>query len=144
MKSPITYYGGKQSKCGLISPHIKPHTVYGEPYCGGASLFFYKKIPTVGDHQFYREVLNDLDGLLVNFYRIGKRLPESLAELIVATPYSRQEYDRALEICRQPIHDELLSAWAYFVNINMSFSSRAVRRVFYWRNYQASSARLAQ
>lgn len=38
MKTPITYYGGKQSMLKNILPLIPPHNVYNEPFAGGAAL----------------------------------------------------------------------------------------------------------
>ncbi|MCC7452959.1 MAG: DNA adenine methylase, partial [Crocinitomix sp.] len=42
MKTPITYYGGKQKLVSLILPNIPQHTVYVEPFVGGGAIFFAK------------------------------------------------------------------------------------------------------
>jgi len=56
--------GGKSRMLPVLIPIIDahPHRVYVEPFCGGAAVLAAKK-PT--EH----EVLNDLDGDLVNLYR---------------------------------------------------------------------------
>lgn len=66
LRTPITYYGGKQRMLGYILPLIPDHTLYVEAFSGGAAVFFAKK-PSKA------EVINDLRGDVVNFYRICKR-----------------------------------------------------------------------
>lgn len=43
MKTPITYYGGKQKMLIHIMPLIPPHNIYTEAFCGGCALFFAKE-----------------------------------------------------------------------------------------------------
>jgi hypothetical protein len=40
MKTPITYYGGKQRMIKHILPLIPPHKKYVEPFAGGALPYF--------------------------------------------------------------------------------------------------------
>ena len=61
MKTPITYYGGKQTMLKHILPLVPKHTLYTEAFAGGAALFFAKERATV-------EVINDLNGEIINFY----------------------------------------------------------------------------
>ena len=42
MKTPITYYGGKQRLCKQILSMMPPHKIYCEPYFGGGAVFFSK------------------------------------------------------------------------------------------------------
>ena len=64
---PITsllhFVGGKSRLAAQIIKRIPPHLAYVEPFAGGAWVFFQKKPSKV-------EVLNDLDGELVNFWRV--------------------------------------------------------------------------
>ena len=62
MKPPISYYGGKQSMLKDILPLVPSHDLYTEVFAGGAALLFAKKPVRVN-------VINDLNGELVNFYR---------------------------------------------------------------------------
>ena len=43
MKTPISYYGGKQSMLKHILPLIPPHQLYTEAFCGGAAVLFAKR-----------------------------------------------------------------------------------------------------
>lgn len=54
IKTPITYYGGKQSILKHILPLVPPHKRYTEAFLGGAALFFAKELAP-------SEVINDLD-----------------------------------------------------------------------------------
>lgn len=63
MRGPIPYLGGKSRLAERLIALFPPHTTYVEPFAGGAQVFFHKEPSKV-------EVLNDLDGELVNFLRI--------------------------------------------------------------------------
>lgn len=69
MKSPLSYYGGKQRMAKNIIPLIPQHTVYVEPFCGGATILFKKPWPNVTNTHHYREVINDLDNNLIYFFK---------------------------------------------------------------------------
>ena len=63
MKTPITYYGGKQNMVSVILPLIPKHNLYCEPFLGGGAIFFSKPKSNV-------EVINDTNREVVNFYRV--------------------------------------------------------------------------
>ena len=43
MKTPLSYYGGKQQLAGIIVGLIPPHRLYCEPFLGGGAIFFTKE-----------------------------------------------------------------------------------------------------
>lgn len=49
MKTPIAYYGGKQRLASRIVKLMPKHTVYVEPFCGGAAVLFVKPFPSISD-----------------------------------------------------------------------------------------------
>ena len=57
MKTPITYYGGKQSMLSIILPMIPEHNLYCEPFFGGGAVFFAKEPSKI-------EVINDTNRVL--------------------------------------------------------------------------------
>ncbi len=59
----IPWLGGKRRLASSILPLFGPHGCYVEPFCGGAAIFFMKQPSDV-------EVINDINGELVNLYRI--------------------------------------------------------------------------
>lgn len=142
MRPVISYYGGKQRMASKIVPLIPKHTVYVEPYCGGAAIFFAKPWPDVGNLHHYREYLNDKDERLINFYRVlqtpEKR--EALIERLSLTLCSEAEHQKAKDL---QSGDDVQRAWAYYVNIQQSFSNvlySGWRRAVYGRNPQATWA----
>lgn len=116
MKPPITYWGGKQTLAALIISKIPEHTTYCEPFLGGGAVFWQKQPSKV-------EIINDLNGEVVNFYRVLKtRFPE-LQERIQATPHSRECYADALTIYQNPhLFTELDRAWAFYTATNQGWS----------------------
>ncbi len=63
MIGPLPYIGGKRAIATKIIAIFPKHTAYVEPFAGGAQVFFHKEPSKV-------EVLNDLDGEMVNFFRV--------------------------------------------------------------------------
>jgi DNA adenine methylase len=63
MVGPLAYVGGKNRIACRIIRRFPKHTTYVEPFAGGAQVFFHKQPSEI-------EVLNDLDGEIVNFFRV--------------------------------------------------------------------------
>ena len=121
MKPPFSYYGGKQRIVSKIIPHIPPHAVYVEPFCGGATVLFQKGLPNTTDSSSYRETINDMNGDVVNFFRVLRDDGEELCRRLSMTLYSREEHHDAVAIDSDaPPIDR---ACAFFVNISQSFSN---------------------
>ena len=121
-KPLIAYYGGKQNMAHKILPLFPPHTVYVEPFCGGAALLFAK--PKLASDR-YREVLNDKNNLITTLYRVAIEQPEAFEAKLQATLYSRHEYKKAVAICKNPgEYGDLDIAWATYVNCNQSFATQ--------------------
>ncbi|AXE21191.1 DNA adenine methylase [Runella rosea] len=121
LKTPITYYGGKQQMLNAILPKIPPqHKLYVEPFFGGGAVFF-AKVPSEA------EVVNDISHRLMTFYRALKYDFADLREKVDETFHSRaqhkdsgEEYDAGKELVKDP----LAMAWAVWVQANMSFGSQ--------------------
>ena len=99
IKRPVLrYHGGKFRLSSWIRSFFPPHQVYVEPF-GGAGSVLLTKEPA------YAEVYNDLDGDVVNFFRV-LRDPEQrarLCELCALTPFSREEFERAYDQVQDPV-----------------------------------------
>lgn len=123
LRSPVNWYGGKGAMVSRLMRLIPiGGSPYCEPFCGGASLFFAREPAPV-------EVLNDLDGDVVNLYRClqNKETFEDLRHRINWTPYARGEFARAIEVLNGE-HDGGLSvdrAWAFFVAKNQGFAGKS-------------------
>src|SRR5258706_9367454 len=90
--SPVTWFGGKSKLAQRIIEHFPEHRTYVEVFGGSAAVLITKKPAGV-------EVYNDIDGQLVNLFRILREplLCEELRRALESTPYSRGEFDLAKE-----------------------------------------------
>ena len=88
MKPPIAYYGGKSRLAAWIAGMLPPHRVYVEPFAGSAAVLFAKPRST-------HEILNDVDGHIVHFFRVLRDRREELEEACLLTPYAREEFEGA-------------------------------------------------
>lgn len=86
VKPILKYPGSKWSLASWITSHFPDHRRYVEPYCGSAACFFAKEPAK-------HEVLNDLNGSIVNFFRVLRSRPADLAGAIALTPWSEEEYN---------------------------------------------------
>lgn len=85
---------------------------------GGAAVFFAKKPSEI-------EVLNDLNGAIVKFYRCIKTDFGILKMLIEQTPCSRSVHRETAFILKNAEHfSDVKVAWAVWVQTNMSFTSK--------------------
>ncbi len=117
MKTPMTYYGGKQKLVSTILPIFPEHVLYDEPFCGGAALFFSKEPSEI-------EVLNDLNAEVINFYKVMQQDFVSLQKKINITLHSRRQHKDASVIYNNPhLFDDLQRAWAVWVLASQSFAS---------------------
>lgn len=111
MRTPLTYYGGKQKLASQIAAMMPPHVTYLEPFCGGAAVLFAKPPAE-------RETINDLDGSVMRFWRALRERPDELAAAVKLTPYGRAEW-RASE---DDAVDDVEAARRLLVNVDQSFS----------------------
>lgn len=86
----IRWHGGKWLLAPWVISHMPPHRNYVEPFGGAASVLIRKP-------RSYSEVYNDLDGDVVNLFRILRSDEESakLVELLRLTPFARSEFELA-------------------------------------------------
>lgn len=118
MKTPITYYGGKQKLAPVIIGMMPAHKIYCEPFFGGGAVFFAKG-------KSFLEAINDHNENLMTFYRVCQN-EESfmrLRELISETLHSEAEWLRARRIYYHPEgHSDIDIAWSVWFTTNMSYS----------------------
>lgn len=117
-KTPISYYGGKQRLASKILKRIPDHTLYCEPFVGGAAIFFAKEPSTV-------EVINDTNKELINFYSVLQNKYVELEKMINVTLHSRRLHRDASVIYNNPhLFSEVERAWTVWVQSTQSFSSQ--------------------
>jgi DNA adenine methylase len=129
----LRYYGGKWKLAPWIISHFPDHKNYVEPCGGAASVLLQKPLSPL-------ETYNDLDGNVVNFFRVLRDNPDELIRKIRLTPWARAEYELSL----QPCEDEIERARRFFVASYMSFNGGTGDnpRLFGWRCSTDANLRL--
>lgn len=79
----------------------------------------------------YIETINDLDGDVVNLFRVCRDNPEKLARLIELTPFARDEFSACYERSDDPIEQARRTVVRYHQSFGTSNSSRNS-----WRSVQ--------
>lgn len=108
----LRYYGGKWRLAPWIISFFPPHQNYVEPCGGAASVLLQKPRSPL-------ETYNDLDGNVVNFFRVLRDRPEELIRKIRLTPWARAEY----ELHYQADPDPVEMARRFWVGSVMAISS---------------------
>lgn len=91
-RSVLRYYGGKAKLASWIISFFPPHKNYIEVFGGAANVLIRKP-------RSHTEIYNDLNGDLVNLFRIlqDPQRSKELIRLLSVTPFSREEYELAHE-----------------------------------------------
>lgn len=113
----LRYHGGKWRLAPWIISHFPAHRVYVEPYGGAGSVLLQKP-------RCYAEVYNDLDGEIVNLFRV-LRNPAQARELqrqIELTPFAREEFELSYLADGDPIEQARRTVFRSF----SSFGSNSV------------------
>ncbi|WP_268063458.1 DNA adenine methylase [Citrobacter sp. W9] len=94
----IRYHGGKFRLAPWVIEHMPEHTCYVEPFGGAAGVLLQKP-------RSYSEVYNDLDGEVVNLFRVLRdpEMNQRLRDACALTPYSRDEFCTAREVVTESV-----------------------------------------
>lgn len=114
----LRYHGGKWRIAPWIVAHFPRHRVYTEAYGGAASVLMRKR-------RCYSEVYNDLDGDVVNVFRVFRDRDQAaeLERLLRLTPFARGEFSLAYE----PTDDPVERARRAIVRSFQGFGSDSIR-----------------
>lgn len=124
MNAILKYPGGKWRIAEWIISYFPEHKVYCEPFFGSGACFFNKQ-------PAYIETINDMNGDIVNLFRVCRDYPEELAEKINLTPFSRDEFISCAEPSENPIEQARRTLVRYHQSFGTSNSSKNS-----WRNVQ--------
>ena len=115
-KRPIVrYHGGKWRLAPWIIANLPRHRVYVEPFGGGGSVLLRKE-------RSYAEIYNDLDGEMVNLFRVARDSGRELLDALRLTPFARDEFAEAWF----PSDDPIEQARRTVVRAFMGFGSAAI------------------
>jgi DNA adenine methylase len=134
---PLKWHGGKHYLTELILGLMPRHLHYVEPFCGGGQVFFARdpKDPRyfwdgpISDGRRadgVSEVLNDLNGDLMNFYAVlkGPALFALLRHRLDLTLFSEGEWQAARDRLAAPGGDPVARAADLFTLCRQSLSGR--------------------
>src|SRR5438093_190129 len=104
------WYGGKYSHLDWLLPLLPTCHHYVEPFAGSAAVLLNREPSPV-------ETYNDIDGEVTNFFRVLREQKEKLIEQIGLTPFSREEFYRALseEASEEAVDSDVERARRFFV-----------------------------
>lgn len=88
IKPPFGYFGAKQRVAKRIIDMLPPHNAWVEVFCGSAVVTLNKPRADI-------EVINDLDGNVVNLFKVLRDNAPELCRLVALTPYARDEFVQA-------------------------------------------------
>lgn len=114
----LRYHGGKWKLAPWIIDHLPAHRTYVEPFGGAASVLLRKP-------RSYAEVYNDLDGEVVNLFRVARDHGDDLVRALEMTPFAREEFAGS----RIPTEDPLERARRMVIRSYMGFGSNAHNKV---------------
>lgn len=128
MSSPLSYIGGKNRLAKGIIEIFPKHTTYVEAFAGGAQVFFQKEPSKV-------EVLNDLDGEIVNFYRVCQAHHEELLRSFNFALVSRKWFELHKKADPETLTD-IQRAARYLYLLKGSFASLIRNPNYHWHVVQ--------
>jgi len=105
----IPWIGGKRRLADRIFPLFPRHSCYVEPFAGGAALFFLRPVPADV------EVLNDINGDLVNLYRVVQHHLEEFVRQFKWALSSRQVFKWLQETRPETLTDIQRAARFYYL-----------------------------
>ncbi len=89
------WYGGKFSHLNWLLPLLTECHHYCEPFAGSAAVLLNREPSPV-------ETYNDIDGEVVNFFRVLRDQKDRLIETIGLTPFAREEFYKAVSVNGNP------------------------------------------
>lgn len=84
------WYGGKYNHLNWLLPLLPTAHHYREPFGGSAAVLLNREPSPV-------ETYNDLDGEVVNFFRVLRDKTDELIKAIALTPFAREEFRLAVQ-----------------------------------------------
>jgi DNA adenine methylase len=128
LNPPLKWHGGKHYLAREIVRLMPPHLHYVEPYFGGGAVLL-ARIPEEPSlfspsHNGVSEVVNDINGRLINFWRVlqDEETFRRFQRVVEAVPLARAEWEKAHgHTCGE---DRVADAVAFFVDCRQSLAGR--------------------
>ena len=114
----VRYHGGKWMLAPWIISYFPSHRCYVEPFGGGGSVLLRKP-------RSHAEVYNDLDGEIVNLFRIARDHGEDLRRALELTPFSRDEFVLSYEPSEDPVEQARRTITRAFMGFGSNSHNKA-------------------
>ncbi|HAX1635690.1 TPA: DNA adenine methylase [Escherichia coli] len=118
----VPWIGGKRRLAKHILPLFPPHTCYVEPFCGAAALYFLKTPSKT-------EIINDINGELINLYRVVKYHLEEFIRQFKWALISRQMY-KWLQNTPEEILTDIQRAARFYYLQKQAFGGKVAEHSF--------------
>ena len=120
----LAWPGGKRRLAKKLIPLItsRPHTCYVEEFSGGGSMFFFRQPAEV-------EVLNDVNGELINLYRVVKNHLDEFIKQYRFTVASRELFNLNKETPPHVLTDVQRAARFLYIQ-KLSFGGKVSSQTF--------------
>ena len=126
------WYGGKYSHLDWLLPLLPPAHHYCEPFAGSGAVLLNRQASPV-------ETYNDIDGEVVNFFRVLRDRSDELTRAIALTPFSREEYHDAI-VAERDVLDPVERARKFYVRARQTRTALAQSASLgRWANCKATS-----
>lgn len=107
----FAYYGAKNGMIDSISPYLPACDHYCEPFCGSMAMLLNRDPSPI-------ETANDLNGDVVNFFRVLRKYRRVFISELAMTPYSREEF----ELAWQETDDDFERARRFYIRVTMDIA----------------------
>lgn len=118
----IPWIGGKRRLAKHILPLFPAHQCYVEPFCGAAALFFMKPPAKA-------EVLNDINGEVINLYRVVQHHLEEFVRQFKWALSSREMF-HWLQITPEKTLTDIQRAARFYYLQKLTFGAKVEGRTF--------------
>ncbi|MEO0471158.1 MAG: DNA adenine methylase, partial [Bacteroidota bacterium] len=115
----FNYFGGKFTFTEKLIDHFPQHEHFVDVFCGSMAVTLNK--PSSGI-----ETANDINGNVINFFKVLREEPAELIRALSLTPVSRQEYDECWPISEGESALEL--ARRFYVRVKQSYLGLCAQR----------------
>lgn len=129
------WYGGKYSQLDWLLPLLPKTHLFCEAFAGSAVVLLNREPSDV-------EVLNDIDGEITNFFQVLRDRPNELIEKLYLTPFSREEFRRAIEAKGDNSLDPVERARLFFIRaeqVRIGLEQTATLGRWAWCKYTSRS-----
>jgi len=121
MRPILRYYGAKWRIADWIISHMPPHRIYLEPFSGSCAVLLNKAPAEI-------ETINDIDGEVVNFFKMLRDWPSAVVAGISLTPWARDEFVESREFEGNSIERARRFAVACWMSMGSRITGRPTQR----------------